>query len=424
MNLHPNHLSLAMLNWMQSMSAWQIAKHVSSNSNGSLLDRLSPLANHQLKSNPQRKNPRQKNRNPRPSAQAANHASAPSVNPTDVFRDPEFLRILQREAELRTHSALDGLKHYQAIDREHEPSYCRTLWRRGTTELNDYGADLPKTAPCLLLVPSLINRAHIFDLYAEVSVVSTLVSLGVRPLVLDWNEPGLQERRFDCADYVTYRVTEALSQAQRLYDSVHLLGYCMGGILAQAAAQTAWTKPTSLILLSTPWDMSPFHLPEFTEESIAQMREWIMRQDVMPDWWSSAVFQLKDPFRFQRKFTRFLQMNEKEQQHFAFVEDWAQDGVPLSRYVARECLIDWPQSNPLLNESWRVAGHSITTHAPCPTLCVIPKRDKIVPPTSAQPLADTADHILTPDCGHISLVVGQRASQSLWKPIAKWCGAG
>jgi polyhydroxyalkanoate synthase len=364
-----------------------------------------------------------------PHAAAANPASAPfekwQQNPAELFSDPEFLNTLQAEAEKRTHTALAGLEAFRESEVTYEPSFSKTIWRRGTTELNDYAPDLPDDAPALMLVPSLINRAHIFDLYPQVSVVRYLTAHGVRPLLLDWNEPGIQERRFDCGDYVFNRVAEALNHAQSRFEHLHLLGYCMGGILALAAAQVTARTPRSLILLATPWDMEPFALPAIAEENRGTMREWIMQQDVMPDWWSTALFQLKDPFRFQRKFARFMEMNEREKHHFTQVEHWAQDGVALSRYVARECMLDWPQSNALVNRQWRVGGRIIRPDGlNCRVMTVIPQHDRIVPPDSAEPLAQIRyGRVLRPECGHIGMVAGPQAKTMLWRPVIRWCNA-
>jgi len=42
----------------------------------------------------------------------------------------------------------------------------------------------------VLVIPSLINRHYILDLLSERSFVRFLRAAGLRPLVIDWGEPG------------------------------------------------------------------------------------------------------------------------------------------------------------------------------------------------------------------------------------------
>jgi polyhydroxyalkanoate synthase len=55
-------------------------------------------------------------------------------------------------------------------------------------------------------------------------------------------------------------------------------------------------------------------------------------------------------------------------------------------------------------------------------LAVVPGRDRIVPPRSAEPLAaalGTAT-VLRPPLGHIGMMSAARAPEMLWTPIAAW----
>jgi polyhydroxyalkanoate synthase len=55
-------------------------------------------------------------------------------------------------------------------------------------------------------------------------------------------------------------------------------------------------------------------------------------------------------------------------------------------------------------------------------LAVVPGRDRIVPPRSAEPLAaalGTAT-VLRPPLGHIGMMAAVRAPKMLWTPIAAW----
>ncbi|HEV8679856.1 MAG TPA: alpha/beta hydrolase, partial [Stellaceae bacterium] len=57
-----------------------------------------------------------------------------------------------------------------------------------------------------------------------------------------------------------------------------------------------------------------------------------------------------------------------------------------------------------------------------PTLVVLPSRDKIVPPRSAEPLAAAIPGagIMRPPFGHIGMMASADAPAAVWQPIAQW----
>lgn len=58
----------------------------------------------------------------------------------------------------------------------------------------------------------------------------------------------------------------------------------------------------------------------------------------------------------------------------------------------------------------------------CPSLHLIPSRDRIVPPPSSQALAAATPgaDVLQPPLGHIGMMVGSAAPVDVWVPIADW----
>src|SRR5579875_1026485 len=126
-----------------------------------------------------------------------------------------------------------GLEAYRRHPYRRPTRQRRVLWQEGTTRLLDYGAGAP--APAVMVVPSLINRYYVLDLLPGRSFLEHLAARGLRPLVVDWDAPGPQERGFDLSDYVTRRLAAALAAAVRAAGApLAVLGYCMGGLLALA----------------------------------------------------------------------------------------------------------------------------------------------------------------------------------------------
>jgi polyhydroxyalkanoate synthase len=57
-----------------------------------------------------------------------------------------------------------------------------------------------------------------------------------------------------------------------------------------------------------------------------------------------------------------------------------------------------------------------------PMLAVVPGGDRLVPPKSAEAVLARAPHAARLDLplGHIGMVVGRQAENSLWRPLSDW----
>jgi len=135
----------------------------------------------------------------------------------------------------RAKSYLAGLEAYRRHPYRRRDETAPVLWRKGTTQLLDYGGDA--AGPLVLVVPSLINRFYVLDLLPELSFLRYLAGQGLRPLVVDWDAPGREERGFDLTDYVVRRLESAFDAAASLARGpIGVAGYCMGGLFALALA--------------------------------------------------------------------------------------------------------------------------------------------------------------------------------------------
>ena len=336
---------------------------------------------------------------------------------------------LDREIANRANSYLTGLETYRRHPFRRRRAASPVLWREGTTRLLDYGSGA--TGPVVLIVPSLINRYYVLDLLPERSFLRHLARTGLRPIVVDWGAPGSDERDFDLTDYVAGRLEAAFSAALSVTGApIGLVGYCMGGLLALALALRRQDQVGCLALLATPWD---FHVGRARQvRMLARAAECLAaicgpRDDVPVDMIQSLFFAL-DPFTAERKFIRFAALDPDGEDARAFValEDWLNDGVPLAAGVARDCARFWYGENRPRCGRWRIAGERIDPQLlRRPALVVVPGRDRIVPPRSAEPLAAAlgAATVLRPPLGHVGMMAAARAPTMLWTPIAEWLQA-
>jgi polyhydroxyalkanoate synthase len=338
---------------------------------------------------------------------------------------------LDREVGRRAGAFVAGLEAYRRHPFERPASRVPVLWRQGAARLLDYGRGGNAGAavlPTVLIAPSLINRYTILDLLRERSFVRYLAAEGLRPLVLDWGEPGAAERDFTLSDYITGPLCDAATLAVALAGGpVAICGYCMGGLLALALALRRPADTKCLALLATPWD---FHAERRAEaEFLGSLVELLPLMsggsEPMPVSAIQSLFMALDPFLAERKFIRFAGLDPKGDAARGFValEDWINDGIPLARRVALECARSWYRDNDPPRGAWAVAGRPVRpVEITAPTLVVLPSRDKIVPPRSADALAAAIPHaaVLRPPFGHIGMMASVQAPEAVWRPIAEW----
>jgi polyhydroxyalkanoate synthase len=279
------------------------------------------------------------------------------------------------------------------------------------------------------VVPSLINRSYVLDLDEDRSLMRFLAGEGFAPYLIDWGAPGALERNFTLTDYIAGRIGRALDAVMARDPSrpVLMLGYCMGGLLALAAAQARRQDLAGLVLMATPWDFHAEH-PEQARliGAMASMLEPVFAHlGEMPVDALQSLFAGLDPFQIIRKFLSFAELDPDSDKARLFValEDWLNDGVPLAAPVARECMTGWYGENTPAREEWRVAGEAvIPARLTLPSLVVIPDQDRIVPPASALALAKALPgaECQSPAAGHIGMVVGGSARPKLWQLLAAW----
>ena len=344
----------------------------------------------------------------------------------DQFGPEHAAAALDRELLRRAAAFLDGLDAYRRHPYRRAEPRVPVRWRQGSARLLDYGGD----GPVILVVPSLINRYTVLDLLPERSFVRHLAATGLRPLVLDWGEPGPVERDFTLSDYIAGPLAEAAAAAVELAGSrIAVCGYCMGGLLALAHVLRRPSETASLLFLATPWD---FHAERQAQaELLASLVELPLFRNgsqPLPVAVIQGLFAALDPFLAERKFVRFaaLDPDGDAARSFVALEDWINDGVPLAQGVALECARSWYRDNDPARGTWRVAGRPVLPQeVSAPTLVVLPSRDKIVPPRSAAPLAAAIPgaSVMRPPFGHIGMMASAHALEAVWQPIAEWLRA-
>lgn len=335
--------------------------------------------------------------------------AAPQQRPRPL---PVFLDLLREQTAgepERMQRALAGLRRYQEAPRPAKPRPMKALATRLGASLRDYGGD----GPGLLFVPSLINPPSVLDMPRR-SLLRWLAGRGRRVLLLDWGWPGEERRDLSVAGHVEQILLPLMAELREPPD---LAGYCLGGTMAVAAAQLGGAR--SLALLAAPWRFGCFGNEERRGLTSLweQSRGLAGQLGVLPMEVLQCAFWSLDPGRTVGKFEKLVDANDAALRAFVTLEDWANDGPPLSFAAARELLEDFFAADLPGRGGWRVGGELIDPGAlPCPVLNVTSATDRIVPAASAAPAGERIELA----SGHVGMVVGSRAEAELWKPLAAW----
>lgn len=376
----------------------------------------------------------------RPAAESLRHdlrqrlgaGASPPESPlgTEVFAP--FSVAVDREMRRRLDRFLTGLERYRHHPYQRDIEDAPAIWREGTTRL----LEISTTGKPVLFVPSLVNRGYILDLSWRKSLLRWLAGLGgdadggggIRPFLLEWGYPATAERGFTLSDVVAGRLVRALeTTCARVGGPVILAGYCMGGLLALGAALRRPDLVSGYVALATPWD---FHADDAAaaQRTAALINPFdpVMRLlGELPVDGVQTLFATLDPLLAYKKFSRFatLDMASDEADDFVALEDWLNDGVSLPAAIARECLTGWYGENRPGRGEWRVADMPVRpADLRCPSLVIVPARDRIVPPASAAALgaAMPGATVWQPSLGHIGMVVSGGAKAKVWAPLRDW----
>lgn len=288
-------------------------------------------------------------------------------------------------------------------------------YRRGAARLRDYGG----TGPTVVFVPSLINSPAVLDIAADRSLLRWMAAQGFRTWLIDWGAPRIADRRLDIAGHVADRLVPLLA---KLAEPPILVGYCLGGTMALAAA--ALSPVAGVATIAAPWRFDGYG--DVARADMAALwqaaRPGCAHLGVVPMEVLQSGFWQLDPARTIAKYEAFATMdtNGDAARRFVALEDWANGGAPLTYAAGAELFerliaLDLPGRG-----AWRVGGVTVDPLAlACPTTEFVSLSDRIVPAATAIGLDDRRDL----GAGHVGMVVGSGARAQLWEPLAEWLRA-
>ena len=336
--------------------------------------------------------------------------AAPQHGPRPL---PLFLAMLRSETAANPAefaAAMAGLRAYQEATRDPpQPA----VQHAGRAALRDYGG----TGRPVVVVPSLINPPAILDL-GETSLLRWLAARDHHVFLVDWGEPAPADRDRGIDAHVADMLVPLVAS---LGEPAILVGYCLGGTLATAAA--AMTPVAGLATLAAPWRFAGYG-----NATAAMLRMWRQAEPacatmgLVPMEILQAGFWRLDPARTVAKFAAFGRMAPESAAARAFVrlEDWANAGAPLPYAVGHDLFERFVRDDEPGRARWRIGDRQIDPAAmDCPAIEFVSRTDRIVPAATAAGLPDRHDLMI----GHVGMIVGSRARTEVWEPLAHWIAA-
>jgi polyhydroxyalkanoate synthase len=261
----------------------------------------------------------------------------------------------------------------------------------------------------------LINPPDILDLDDDTSLATALAKEGRQVLLIDWGAASARSE-LDVAGHVE---TLLLPLLGALGGPATIIGYCLGGTMAIAAAGLA--PVNGLVTLAAPWHFA--HYPPESRAALgdlwAQSRAASEQLGVLPMEVMQAGFWALDPQRTVRKFADFGALDPASDQarRFITLEDWANEGEPLPLPAARELFERLYRDDSPGSGRWSVGGRTVAERPAVPTLHLVAGQDRIVPAASAP---EGEQQLIA--AGHVGMIVG-RARGQLHAAVERFLGA-
>ncbi len=327
-----------------------------------------------------------------------------------------------------------GMKNLFSMVTNEVNDYASTprqlVGKSGRASLYRYVPEVEATHETVLIIPSLINRYYILDLYPGCSLIESLVENGHEVYLLEWLDPRPQDIFATLEDHIlewmNWAVDKTLEDAHT--SNIHLFGQCMGGTFSAIYTALFQHKVKSLVTLTAPVD--------FRDDGLLSTwaRESQVNMDMMQQQWGmihheflQQSFKILKPTGVIRKWETLFSNSWRDEfvQKFTYMEKWINDNVSFPGKTYSKYISDLYRDNMLASGTFTLSGKQVDlSNITCPVLCFTANGDDIVPPPSAEMLVElvkskNVKHVKLGG-GHIGCVVSGKHQKILWSEFDEW----
>jgi polyhydroxyalkanoate synthase len=282
----------------------------------------------------------------------------------------------------------------------------------------------------IVMVPSLINRHYVLDLAPGKSMVAYLVEQGHDVFIMDWGTPGREDRYLTLDDIADRYIGRATRVAARLAgtNDVHLLGYCMGGILTTMHIARRPKRIASHVAIAAPLSFDEGGiLGTWTQSPDFDVNAIVDAFGNVPARLLQASFHMLKPTLGMWKGANVIERAGSDEflDGFVATEHWGSDNVDFPGEVFRALIEDLYRNDGIMNETITLAGEATRlSKIRTPTLIVTFEHDYIVPTASATVMLDKISSVEKAHIhltgGHVGAVVSRKAATGLWPQLSAW----
>ena len=304
-----------------------------------------------------------------------------------------------------------GLRAYETAARRERPDPKLEVTRIREAVLRDHGGE----GSPVVMVPSLINPPRILDLDEEVSLTAAIARMGHRVLLVDWG-PANARAELNVGGHIEQLLLPLL---RSMNGPATLIGYCLGGTMAVAAANLI--EVDGVITLAAPWNFSAY--PESSHRALQDM--WRHAEPAAGNFGAlpmevlQAAFWSLDPERTVRKFAEFGRLDPAcpEARRFIELEEWANEGEPLPYPAAKELVEELFGRDLPGSGNWSVGERKVTDALGSKAIHLTAERDVIAPPQTV-----ASGNVVAIPAGHVGMIVGS-ARKRLHEALASFLDA-
>jgi polyhydroxyalkanoate synthase len=346
-------------------------------------------------------------------------------------RGERLARIEANRAALRFVNTVDWLVRDPATVVGRTP--YDVIYARDKLQVRRYraGSVRPRFPIPILLIPPLMVKPFIFDLFPSRSMVAFLIQRGFSVYLVDFGEPEAADAYVTLDDYVLDWIPTAC-EAVKLdagVGEISLLGYCLGGLFA--LCHTAANRDASvrnIVSIGAPVDFAKMGLFAWaTKMAGNQVEALAKRIGNVPGGLSSTVFRLMTPMKNVTRYADLF-MNMWDQEYvngFDAMNQWVGQFISYPQNAFVQFVRDFMQHNKMVKGKLTFGGKVADLRRVHASLLAFAGRtDQVAPVEAVRAVLGAVgsrdkEFRIVPG-GHMGVFAGAAAPRQVWAPAADW----